>query len=76
MKLTGNHLIFTISNGEQISKYAKDLQLTDILFSWNEEKIEKTEIESLEYVYSSGYRAPLTEEGTLLGKLKSNFQEN
>ena len=71
MKLTGSHLIFTISNGEQISKYAKDLQLTDILLSWNEEKIEKTEIESLEYVYSNGYRAPLTEEGTLLGKLMS-----
>ena len=71
MKLTGSHLIFTISNGKQISKYAKDLQLTDILLSWNEEKIEKTEIESLEYVYSNGYRAPLTEEGTLLGKLMS-----
>ena len=76
MRLTGNHLIFIFNNGQQIAKYAKDLQPTDILLSLNEDKIEKTEIASLDYVYSNGYRAPLTEEGTLLGKLMSVLQEN
>ena len=76
MRLTGNHLIFIFNNGRQIAKYAKDLQPTDVLLSLNEEKIEKTEIASLDYVYSNGYRAPLTEEGTLLGKLMSVLQEN
>merc|ERR1712002_289906 len=66
MRLTGNHLIFIFNDGRQIATYAKDLQPTDILLSLNEEKIEKTEIASLDYVYSNGYRAPLTEEGTLL----------
>merc|ERR1719369_168720 len=64
--LTDNHIIFAVVEGKLISKYAKDLKLTDSLLSWTDGKKEITGISSLDYVYSKGYVVPLTEEGTLL----------
>jgi len=66
LMLTGSHILFITSNGKQVPTYAKDLKLTDKIVSWNNGKIEETGIVSLNYVYSGGYRAPLTYEGTLL----------
>ena len=54
-------------NGAKITKFAKDLDLSDKLLSWNGDIMEETEILSIESVFSEGYSAPLTESGTLLG---------
>ena len=67
--MTDSHIIFTSANGVQYPKYAKDLTLSDKLIAWNGKTMEETNIRSLEYVFSNGYAAPLTQDGTLLGKM-------
>ena len=71
MRLTESHITFVVKNGEQVATFAKDLKLTDKLVSWNGTNLEETEIASIEDVFFEGYMAPLTESGTLLGKISS-----
>jgi len=66
MTLTDSHITFVRLDGELVPKYAKELTMTDKLLFWNGETFEETEISSLNYEVSQGWRTPLTETGTLL----------
>ena len=67
MMLTKSHQAFISDEGIQKAKVARELTLQDKVFVWNEKELTEEKIESLDYIFQTGYRKPLTEEGTLLG---------
>jgi hypothetical protein len=64
--LTQSHVIFIQAGngGEQMSKYARDILLGDVLL--NVETETKAEVVEISESISNGYFAPLTESGTLV----------
>ena len=65
MKLS--HLIFVSHNEKQTLKFARDMTMKDKVLIWKDKPLVEIEIKSLTNVCQQGYRAPLTEDGTLLG---------
>ena len=66
--LTENHIIFVENNKRHQPKYAGDVTLEDTIYTLENEKLQETTIASIKRVSLQGYRTPLTETGTLLGK--------
>ena len=73
MMLTETHLLFVSEKGNAIPKVADRLTLEDTLLVWNGENLVTERIKTLDYIFREGYRTPLTEEGTLLGYIFTEF---